>query len=141
MAVLPTAVVVCSESDPAVVYHVQLPYCDCADFRYRRSNPDKYPGSPFCKHICEAMRRVAGWHRQAPAAPVDEVHENLTRQQARTLMEGEGLAASMINHMLASVTTGARQICPGAVAHPYVVLQAFVAQNKTGYKYTVTITR
>ena len=37
MAVYPTTVVVCSESEPSKTYLVQLPYCPCKDFRYRRA--------------------------------------------------------------------------------------------------------
>jgi hypothetical protein len=84
MAVFPTQVVVCSESDPGTTYLVQLPYCPCKDFRYRRSNPEKFPDSPYCKHIREAMRRVAGWHRQAPAGP--EVHDGLTDVAVKELL-------------------------------------------------------
>lgn len=92
MAVLATQVVVCSESDPNVTYLVQLPYCPCKDFRYRRSNPEKYPDSPFCKHI-----------RQAPAqsgpAPEQVTYHRLTRQRAVTLLSSAFLAADLANRL------------------------------------------
>jgi hypothetical protein len=62
MAVRPTAFEVTSETDPAVVYKVQLPGCECRDFRYRRT---ANPRSPFCKHLLRAFE-MAGW--QLPAS-------------------------------------------------------------------------
>jgi hypothetical protein len=63
MAVLPTTVVVCSETDPNTTYHVQLPYCPCKDFRYRRTLRDLPLEERFCKHLTEALARVGSWHR------------------------------------------------------------------------------
>ena len=57
MAIRPTAFKVNSESQPGVVYDVQLPGCTCPDFSYRRANK---PEDPFCKHLKQAMS-VAGW--------------------------------------------------------------------------------
>jgi len=64
MAIRPTAFKVNSESQPGVVYDVQLPDCTCPDFSYRKANR---PEDPFCKHIRQAMS-VAGW--QVPGSGV-----------------------------------------------------------------------
>jgi hypothetical protein len=96
MAVYPTTVVVCSESEPSKTYLVQLPYCPCLDFRYRRSNPEKYPDSPYCKHLREAMRRAGGWHRE----PGPQVFADLTRLQARTILLGAGQRSRTITGLL-----------------------------------------
>ena len=66
LAVRPLTVEVTSQSDPDTVYPVTLPYCPCADFRYRRGNAD----SPFCKHLRAALELVGGWH-----VPVPGTHE------------------------------------------------------------------
>jgi hypothetical protein len=70
MLVLPTSVVVASESDPAVTYHVQLPYCPCKDYRYRRASNAATVARGgtvraeelLCKHLATAMQTVGGWH-------------------------------------------------------------------------------
>jgi hypothetical protein len=66
MYVLPTSVVVKSESDPSKSYHVQLPYCPCADYAYRRANPTGNLADLFCKHLRNALETVGGWHQPPP---------------------------------------------------------------------------
>jgi hypothetical protein len=140
MAVLVTQVVVCSESDPNVTYLVQLPYCPCKDFRYRRSNPEKYPDSPFCKHIREAMRRVAGWHRQAPAAetaPVSEVatYPRLTRADALTLLTSAYLSSALADELLGT----AWEVAGPAVSEKITNGVVLVKYDSGEERYTVTL--
>lgn len=128
MAVLATQVVVCSESDPNVTYLVQLPYCPCKDFRYRRSNPEKYPDSPFCKHI-----------RQAPAqsgpAPEQVTYHRLTRQRAVTLLSSAFLAADLANRLLLAAC-GADGIC---VTVRITNGDVLVKYDSEARRYTVTL--
>jgi hypothetical protein len=94
MAVLPTAVAVCSESDPDTVYQVQLPYCPCPDFRWRRANAGALasvdPQRLFCKHLVTALDRVAGWHRK----PEPLKFENITDVEAKALLRGSMIRMS-----------------------------------------------
>jgi len=85
MILRPTSFEVSSESKPGVTYRVQLPDCDCPDFRYRRThNPD----SPFCKHLLLAFAQ-AGW--QLP-----EKTEGLNYDEAVALLvrKGAGVIAA-----------------------------------------------
>lgn len=88
MAVYPTAVAVCSESDPGTVYQVQLPWCPCKDFRWRRTSAAAIASGDlelmFCKHLREGMARVAGWHRK----PEPLKFENITDVEVKALLRG-----------------------------------------------------
>jgi hypothetical protein len=138
MAVLPVQAVVTSETDPDVTYLVQLPYCPCKDFRYRRAaflaaGDGSALADLFCKHLRKAVAAVGGWRGRATAS---EVFEGVSRQRARMLMEDFGLAGSMISHMFEHVTSDDPQTCPAAPGHPQVRLEV----TSRGVRlYTVTI--
>jgi hypothetical protein len=109
MLVLPTAVAVCSESDPGTVYQVQLPYCPCKDYRYRRANWNGDFSKLFCKHLVSALDRVAGWHNSAEPTeaialggrdqPV--VFPDITQVAAKVILRGAlvGMGARDSNHL------------------------------------------
>jgi hypothetical protein len=105
MAVLPTAVVVCSESDPAEVYHVQLPYCPCKDFRYRRAQllagtPGLTVDDLFCKHLRKGLALVGGWHGTPEPAAETTTYYRLTNARAFTLLTSAHLAASLADALM-----------------------------------------
>jgi hypothetical protein len=99
MALRPTAFEVQSQTNPAVTYRVQLPDCDCKDFRYRRANPPAVVTrieDLFCKHLVQGFR-VAGW--QLPAEPLiglseDEAFELLIRLHVGRHAADDVLAAA-----------------------------------------------
>jgi hypothetical protein len=95
LAVRPTSFVVASETDPSRTYHVQLPDCDCDDFRYRRVNK---PEDPFCKHLRRAFA-YAGW--QLP-----ERTAGLTKDEAKSLLLRHG---AYNVHGITAVLAHARQ--------------------------------
>jgi hypothetical protein len=99
MYLRPTAFEVASESKPDVTYRVQLPDCECPDFRYRRANNGQplarvpsVPAGPFCKHLIKAFS-VAGW--QLP-----EKTTQLTLEQALEVLLSHGANAPVARAFL-----------------------------------------
>jgi len=72
MLVLPTSGVVHSETTPGKTYNVQLPYCPCADFAYRRAN--KPLSEMFCKHLAAFAAAVGGYHAPGSDGFADMSH-------------------------------------------------------------------
>lgn len=93
MAIRPLTFEVTSESDPTQTYVVQLPYCPCKDFRYRRTQKI----NPFCKHLVRAFAE-AGWH-------LPEATSKLTREEAKSLLLRHG---AYNVHSINAVLTQAR---------------------------------
>jgi hypothetical protein len=107
MAVFLTAVAVCSETDPDVVYQVQLPWCPCKDFRYRRARflavaQDTATADLFCKHLRTALDRVAGWHRAPEQAAKPQEHAIYVYDTAYGVLTTAGLTGAIAQEMLSS---------------------------------------
>lgn len=106
MLVLPTSGVVHSETTPGKTYHVQLPYCPCPDFAYRRAN--KGLDEMFCKHLVQFAAAVGGYH-------IPE--QGLNRADAVTKLVSFGIsrgrAATAVSIVEASVRPEAITLAPG----------------------------
>jgi hypothetical protein len=144
MAVFPTQVVVCSESDPGTVYHVQLPYCPCKDFRFRCSNPDNWlsgdPAKMFCKHLVTAMARVAGWHRASQDEPVVSWC-NLLHGDVKALLQGKsaGFSAREANLVIAEAIADGKAPFKASLAG--VAADGVLVYDSVKSRYTLTLTR
>lgn len=109
MLVLPTSGVVHSESTPGKTYQVQLPYCPCADFAFRRANMplDKM----FCKHLAAFAAAVGGYH-------VPE--QGLTRGEAVAKLVSFGVGRTLASGVVSRVEAGIRPesipLAPGSQA-------------------------
>jgi hypothetical protein len=105
MEVLVTQVAVTSETHPYETYLVQLPYCPCKDFRYRRARllagvPGMQLQDVFCKHLLKGLDLVGGWHKEPEPAPEEVTHLRLTRGAAATLLTSAHLAADLADRLL-----------------------------------------
>lgn len=139
MAVLPTAVAVCSESDPDTVYQVQLPYCPCPDFRWRRANAGALasvdPQRLFCKHLVTALDRVAGWHRR-PEPPEESVtYRRVTRAEAVTRMTSAYLASDLVDQLLHAALAAS----PWTVSENITTGTVLVDFDPKTRRYTITL--
>lgn len=112
MSVLPTQVVVSSESDPGTTYLVQLPYCPCKDFRYRRAGllarlaagDVTALAELFCKHLRKGLTLVGGWH----SAPEPRVHKGLSRPNAYEVLHNAGVNRTEAGRALREAATTGR---------------------------------
>ena len=99
MAVYPVEVAVRSEHDGALTYNCHLPYCPCADFANRKGVLVPIEGGfavTLCKHLLNAMERVAGWHRKAQP----DVYAGLPLQAATELLMGLGMTRTVSRMIL-----------------------------------------
>jgi hypothetical protein len=144
MAVLPVQVVVTSESDPGTTYLVQLPYCPCKDFRYRRAGllarlaaggAGITLDEMFCKHLRKGLALVGGWHEAPTAAPEQVTHYRLTRDNAGTLLTSACLASDLVNRLLKAAWEA-----PGSDVTEHITNGAvMVKYSSTEHRYTVTL--
>jgi hypothetical protein len=135
MAVLPTTVVVCSETDPNTTYHVQLPYCPCKDFRYRRTLRDLPLEERFCKHLTEALARVGSWHRTPRAK---SVYSNLFHDDIKRLLtDGTvvGFSVREANTVLRNMTESGAEFSVATGAP----VDGKVEYEKLPSRYTLTV--
>jgi hypothetical protein len=135
MDVLPTQVVVTSATDPGTTYLVQLPYCPCKDFRYRRTRKDLAPAERFCKHILTAIERAAHWHR---AERPKSVYSNLFHDDIKQLLtDGQivGFTGGEANALLRNMTDSgaAFSVASGAP------VDGKVEYEKLPSRYTLTV--
>lgn len=70
--------------NPNATYRVQLPHCDCPDFRYRDHADDDDPH--LCKHILGVWRRTYGWRQPSDVDEVLRMLAKLPPKQVRTLL-------------------------------------------------------
>jgi hypothetical protein len=150
MAVLPTQVVVSSESDPGATYLVHLPYCPCKDFRYRRAGllarlaaggAGVTLDELFCKHLRRGLALVGGWH----GTPQDPEHvvewQNLLHGDVKALLQGKsvGFSARQANQVIAAAiadeTTSFKASLTGVAA------DGVLAYDGLTSRYTLTLTR
>jgi hypothetical protein len=143
MAVLPTQVVVSSESDPGTTYLVQLPYCPCKDFRYRRAalladGAGVNLGTLFCKHLRKGLDLVGGWHRTEPA-PL--FFSGLTHTAVKELLVSSlvGLSPREANAVLAKVAQDGAGDFKASITG--LKVDGTVTYDKLASRYTLLVTR
>jgi hypothetical protein len=132
MAVIPLTVAVASETDPGTVYQVQLPYCPCKDWRYRRASFDGDVSTLFCKHLLTGLERVSGWHRKP------EVHEGIPRVAVREYLASQPeLSDSLIDVAVDSAVLGSPSIIPAQGKRGEIRIE--VIRERRPRLYTVTL--
>jgi hypothetical protein len=139
MTVYPVQVAVRSQSDGAAVHMVTLPYCDCPDFTNRKGKvveTGDVKTVTLCKHLAEALERVAGWHRPAPTR-----HEAIPQKKViEYLADQPGLSDSLIGAIgatLAEAVFGSPTIIPAAGRRGEIRIE--VIRERGPRLYTVTI--
>jgi hypothetical protein len=140
MEVLVTQVAVTSETHPYETYLVQLPYCPCKDFRYRRARllagvPGMQLQDVFCKHLLKGLALVGGWHETPEPAPEQVTHHRLTRDAAVTLLTSAYLASDLVDRLLRAAV-GANGM---AVTVRITNGDVLVKYESTARRYTVTL--
>jgi hypothetical protein len=140
MAVLVTQVAVTSETHPYETYLVQLPYCPCRDFRYRRAGilargEGITLDALFCKHLRQGLALVGGWHETPEPSPEQVTHHRLTHAAAVTLLTSAYLASDLVDRLLRAAV-GANGM---AVTVRITNGDVLVKYESTARRYTVTL--